>query len=307
MGEPAHVHSASGTERRLFWAMVLTAGFMMVEAAGAVFAGSLALLADAGHMLADGASLALAWLAFRAAHRPSDPRRSYGYARLQVLAAFVHGVVLVLLSLWIVVEAGFRLAEPRTIEGGLMLGVAAAGLLVNVVAFAVLHGGDRRNLNVQGAIIHVLGDLLSSLAAVGAAVVILLTGWTPIDPLLSIAVALVIARVALKLLARSAHVLLEGTPEGFDVDGLKDALRTGVPGLLNVHHVHLWALTAEHPLLTLHARVAANADRDAALAGVHAILGQRYGIDHATVQLESGPCPDEAAEDRANAAGTAHG
>lgn len=281
------------SEKRLFWAMLLTLGFMFAEAAGGVFAGSLALLADAGHMLADGASLALAWLAFRAARRPSDARRSYGYARLQVLAAFVQGVTLVLLALWVVVEAVFRLLEPIRVLGGPMLAVAGLGLVVNLVAFALLHGGDRRNLNLQGALAHVMGDLLSSVAAIVAALVIIATGWFPIDPLLSIVVAAVIARVAARLIAKSAHVLLEGTPEGFDVEGLKRAVGAAVPGVIDVHHVHLWALTAEHPLLTLHAQVESGCDRDRVLRGIQAVLAGSFGIDHATVQIESEPCPDE--------------
>jgi cobalt-zinc-cadmium efflux system protein len=292
MSHRRHERAETGNERRLFWAMCLTFGFMFVEAAGGAIAGSLALLADAGHMLTDAASLLLAWLAFRMGRRPSDEHRSYGYARLQVLAAFVNGLALLLLVVWLFVEAVMRLVEPVAVAGQTMLIVAALGLAVNGIVFGMLHGGDRRNLNLQGALAHVLGDLASSAAAVTAALVILSTGWNPADPLLSIVVAVLIARTALRLLARSVHVLLEGTPEGFDVEGLKRAVGRDVPGVAEVHHVHLWALTAEHPLLTLHARVESGADHDHILHGIQDVLARKFGIDHATVQIETGPCPD---------------
>jgi len=180
----------------VLWAFVLTAGFMGAEVAGGLLSGSLALLADAAHMLTDAASLALAWCAFRIARRPADPRRSYGYHRGQVLAAFVNGAVLVAIVAWIFIEAVQRLMNPVPVEGGLMLGVAALGLAVNVIAFLVLHGGDRENLNMRGAAAHVLGDLLGSAAAIAGALVILWTGWTPIDPILSMLVGLLVLRSA---------------------------------------------------------------------------------------------------------------
>jgi cobalt-zinc-cadmium efflux system protein len=289
-----HSHAqGADSERRVLWALLLTAGFMGAEVVGGVISGSLALLADAAHMLTDAASLALAWVAFRVARRPADPRRSYGYHRGQVLAAFVNGAVLVAIVFWIFFEAVQRLREPVPVAGGLMLAVAALGLAVNVAAFLVLHGGDRQNLNLRGAAAHVLGDLLGSAAAILGAVVILWSGWTPIDPLLSIVVGLLVLRSAWLIVRESAHILLEGTPTEIDPQGLRRALMEDIPALEDVHHIHAWSLTPERPLLTLHARVGEDADDQATLVRIKQVLAQRFGIDHSTVQIERGYCGDD--------------
>ena len=286
-----HAHgrgdSDSDNQRRVFIAMLLTGGFMFAEVAGGIAAGSLALLADAGHMLTDCASLALAWMAFRIGRRPQDARRTYGYHRFQVLAAFVNGLSLVVIVLWIAVEAVRRLLTPVEVLGGLMLSVAVLGLAVNLAAFWILHGGDRHNLNIRGAALHVMGDLLGSLAAIAGALVITWTGWMPIDPLLSLLVALLILRSAWLLVRRSAHILLEGTPDWLDVDELRRSLAAAVPLVEDVHHVHAWMLTTERPLLTMHARVAAGADHDEVLKAIQHALRQDHGIDHATIQIEA--------------------
>jgi cobalt-zinc-cadmium efflux system protein len=293
----AHQHGYSdrhGTdsERRVLLALVLTGAFMVVEVIGGLAAGSLALLADAGHMLTDTLSLALAFVAFRVGRWPQDARRTYGYHRFQVLAAFVNGLTLLAIVGWIAIEAIRRLLEPVEVLGGLMLAVALIGLAVNLVAFAVLHGGDRRNLNLRGAALHVLADLLGSVAAVVAALVISLTGWMPIDPLLSLAVAALILRSAWFLLRRSGHILLEGAPDWLDEAELRDDLAAAVPGVLEVHHVHVWMLTMERPLITLHARVAPGVDQQEALHAIHQALAERFGIEHATVQIETADgCP----------------
>jgi cobalt-zinc-cadmium efflux system protein len=263
---------------------------MAVEVVGGILSGSLALVADAGHMLTDAGALALSWFALQAAGRAPNQRRSYGYHRFQVLAAFINGGVLIAVSAWIVVEAVRRLFEPDEVLGGLMFGVAAAGFLANAVCFLILHGGSRENLNMRGALLHVLSDLLGSAAAMAAAVIILLTGWTPIDPILSILVALLILRSAWDLVRRSWHVLMEGTPEGFDPEELKRDLIAAVPGVEDIHHVHVWALTPERPLVTLHARVADSLDHDTALRRLHARLAERFGLQHATIQVERGDC-----------------
>jgi cobalt-zinc-cadmium efflux system protein len=292
----AHAHGADASadnERRVFWTLVLTAGFMVAEIVGGIAAGSLALLADAGHMLTDAASLTLAWAAFRIARRPHDARRSYGYHRSQVLAAFVNGVALIAVVGWIAIEAIRRLLAPIAVEGGLMLVIAGLGLLVNIAAFALLHGGDRDNLNIRGAALHVMGDLLGSVAAIVAGAVIYLTGWTPIDPLLSVLVALLILRSAWLLVRKSAHILLEGTPDWLDVDELKADLVAAIPAVRDVHHVHCWMLTTERPLLTMHARIQVDADRDQILRAIREFLERAYGIGHATVQIEPGDCADE--------------
>jgi cobalt-zinc-cadmium efflux system protein len=284
----SHQHDEGDSERRVLLALLLTAGFMVVEVIGGLAAGSLALLADAGHMLTDTLSLALAFVAFRTGRWPHDSRRTYGYHRFQVLAAFVNGLTLVAIVGWIAIEAARRLFEPVEVLGGLMLAVALLGLAINVAAFAILHGGDRRNLNIRGAALHVLADLLGSVAAIVAAPVISLTGWMPIDPLLSLLVAALILRSAWILLRRSGHILLEGAPEWLDTDELREALVAAVPAVRDVHHVHVWMLTTERPLITLHARVASGVDQQEALSAIHRALTDRFGIEHATVQIEIG-------------------
>jgi cobalt-zinc-cadmium efflux system protein len=281
-------------EKRVFLAMLLTAGFMAVEVVGGLLAGSLALLADAGHMLTDAAALGFAWLAFRLARRPADAQRSYGYHRFQILAAFLNGVVLVVIAVWIVFEAVRRLNEPVEILGGLMLAVATVGLVVNIAAFAILHSGNRENLNVRGALLHVVGDLLGSLAAIVAAIVIILTDWTPIDPLLSVLVALLILRSAWMLVRQSTHVLLEGTPSEIDVSRLKAELVDRVPEVDDVHHVHVWTLASGKLVMTLHAHVRSDAYGEHVLQTIVSVCRERFGVDHVTVQIEHGRCADVA-------------
>jgi len=291
LGTESHAHhgygrAAADNERRVLWAMLLTGGFMLAEVVGGIVAGSLALLADAGHMLTDCASLALAWMAFRIGRRPHDARRTYGYHRFQVLAAFVNGLSLIAIVLWIAIEAVRRLLDPVEVLGGLMLAIAVLGLLVNLAAFWILHGGDRANLNIRGATLHVLVDLLGSVAAIAAALVIFWTGWMPIDPLLSVFVALLILRSAWMLVRRSSHILLESTPDWLDVDELRRSLAAAVPAVEDVHHVHAWMLTSERPLLTMHARVRPGADHDQVLKAIQEALVRDHGIDHATIQIE---------------------
>jgi cobalt-zinc-cadmium efflux system protein len=291
-----HHDSDARNQGRVFWAMMLTGGFMVVEAVGGVLSGSLALLSDAGHMLTDFAALSLAWFAFRAGRRRADNLRSYGYHRFQVLAAFVNGLAMVAIALWIVIEAIRRFAAPVEVLPMPMLVIASIGLLVNLAAFAILHGADRNNLNIRGATLHVAGDLLGSIAAIAAASVILWTGWMPIDPLLSLLVAALIARAAYSIIRDSGHILLEGTPENVDPAVLRDGLIGEVPGVVDIHHVHIWSLTTERPVVTLHAVLADDADHDASLAALHDALERMFGIAHATIQLEHGVCADHHAD-----------
>lgn len=294
-------------ERRTLVAFALTAGFMVVEAAGGWLSGSLALLADATHMLTDAVALALAWVAFRLGRLAADPRRTYGYQRLEVLAALINGLAVLGLSVWIVWEAGERLAAPEPVLGWPMMAVAALGMVVNLVVLRILHAGHghgSRNINLQGAVLHVLGDLAGSVAAVFAAAVILLTGWTPIDAILSIAVAGLILVNAWRLIRAAGHILLEGTPEGFDEGEMRRRL-LGLAGLENVHHVHAWSLTTGQPLVTLHAGIDADADPEAVLAAIKSELRHAFGIAHSVVQIERNGCPDEGGEGCAEATGRA--
>jgi cobalt-zinc-cadmium efflux system protein len=279
-------------ERRLAWTLALTLFFMGVEVVGGWIAHSLALIADAGHMLTDAAALALAWFALRLARMPSDLRRSYGYQRLTVLAAFVNGIVLIGAVIWIVIEALGRLAHPLAVDGRLMLVIAAGGMVVNLIGMFVLRGHGHENLTMRSAYLHVLSDLLGSVAAVAAAIVILATGWVRIDALLSILVAGLIVRSAIDIVRKSGHILLEGAPEWFDVERLRSELRGRVSGLIDVHHVHAWCLTSQEALLTLHARVDERADSAQVLLDIKACLAERFGIQHSTVQLEAERCAD---------------
>jgi cobalt-zinc-cadmium efflux system protein len=278
--------------RSLGWAALLTGGFMVAEAVAGILSGSLALIADAGHMLADAASLALAWLAIWMSRKPADQRRTYGSHRFQVLAAYSNGLTLFFIAIAVTWEAVGRLREPTQVLGGPMLVVAILGLAVNVVAFLVLHGGESKDLNVKGAILHVVGDMLGSVAAMVAAVVILWTGWTPIDPLLSVLVAVIILRSAWFLVRESGHILLEGAPDHLDIDQIRSDLETAIPGVENVHHVHAWSLTQDKPMLTLHARVVDLSDGEHITHAIRLRLLERYGVDHVTVQIEGARCVD---------------
>lgn len=285
-GEHAHAHTHDGNESRLRLAAVLTAGFMVAEAIGGLVAGSLALVADAGHMLADTASLWLAWFAMRLARRPADLERTFGFHRLQVLAAFTNGLALFFIAIVITWEAVRRFSEPVAVLAGPMLVIAVIGLLVNVVAFFVLHGAERDNLNVKGAMLHVIGDLLGSAGAIIAALVILWTGWEPIDPLLSVLVTLLILRSAWFLVRESSHILLEATPRGLDIEAMKLDLTSNIDGLALVHHVHAWSLTQDRPMVTLHACVSDVARARDISQAIKSRLRARYGVDHVTVEVE---------------------
>lgn len=292
-GAAGHHHAhAIRDEKRVGAAALITGLFMVVEVAGGVFAGSLALLADAGHMLSDTAGLGLAWFAFRMARRPPDARRSYGFDRFQVLIAFVNGAMLLLIAAWIVFEAATRIFEPTQVLGTPMLVVAAIGLAVNIVAFAMLHGADRDNINVRGAMLHVIGDLLGSAAAIAAAVIILFTGWMAADPVLSILVALIIVRSAWALIKDSSHILLEGTPDGIDTKEIEADLEAAIPAVHDIHHVHAWSITNARPMLTLHARADEAAAPDRVTAEIKARLWEKFGIAHATVEIEHEACAD---------------
>jgi cobalt-zinc-cadmium efflux system protein len=287
-----HGYGHAANERSVGVAAFLTGGFMIAEIVGGLLAGSLALLADAGHMLTDFASLSLAWLGFRLTRQPADWRRTYGFDRFAVLVAFVNGIALFAIAVWIVSEAAQRLYSPIEVRGAPMLWIAAAGLGVNVLSFFVLRSGDRDNLNIRAAVLHVIGDLLGSVAAVIAALVILATGWTPIDPLLSIVVALIIVRSAWRIVADSGHILLEGSPPGFDSRGLRDQLRAALPFVQDVHHVHAWSISQERPMVTLHASIAASTDSAAAVREIKRVLAAQFRITHATIEIEYDACGD---------------
>jgi len=288
------VHEANEKNlRRVLVALVLTGTFMIVEVVGGIISGSLALLADAGHMLTDTVALALAAMAFHVSKRPPDGKLTFGYQRFQILAAFVNGISLLAIVGWILFEAINRFLNPNEILGEMMLVVAAAGLLVNLISFAVLHTGDQENLNIRGAALHVAGDLLGSVAAIVAALVIIYTGWMPIDPILSVAVAILILKSAWALVKRSAHILLEGAPEWLDVQAMQERVVAGVPGVGEIHHVHIWGLTPQELMLTMHMSVVDGvASQSDVVRDTKKFMKDEYGIGHSTIEVDVDGCSD---------------
>ncbi|MFL9896185.1 MULTISPECIES: cation diffusion facilitator family transporter [Paraburkholderia] len=298
-----HLHGVTD-QRRVGWAFIIIAVFMFVEVIGGVLSGSLALLADAGHMVSDAAALGFSWIAIHYGRRPATAQLSYGYKRLEILAAFVNGCALFVIAVWIVFEAIQRFASPVPVAGKTMLIVAFVGLAANICAFLVLHGGNRENLNLRGAWLHVLGDMLGSVAAIVAAGVILFTNWTPIDPILSIFVAVIILKSAWGIVKSSAHILLEGTPQGMNLADVKTDLEQNVTEVRDAHHIHAWSITGEQHLLTLHVHpTAGTASRDV-VAAVQRRLAERFSIEHVTVQVEEDDCIDTQAHGATSASAT---
>src|SRR5262245_23721289 len=279
----SHGISDANNERRMGLAALLTGGFMFAELTGGIVAGALALLADAGHMLTDFASLALAWFGFRLSQRPADWKRTFGFDRLQVLVAFANGLALFAIAAWIVYEAVERLMTTPEVSGGIMVVIAVLGLLVNVAAFWLLQGADRENLNVRGATVHVLGDLLGSTAALVAGGVILATGWTPIDPLLSLVVAAIIVRSGWHVVVEAGHILLEGAPGELDTRAIGPDLVANVKGVEGIHHVHVWSITQSRRMVTLHACIGERQNSDQAVRDIKARPKERFGLALASI------------------------
>lgn len=291
----AHTHSHSDSPRdenakRLMLAFGITATFMVVEVIGGLISGSLALLADAGHMLTDAAALLFALIAVQFARRPPNARHTFGWLRLTTLAAFVNAMALVVITILIVWEAFQRFQHPQPIAGRTMMVIAVAGLVANILAFWILHRGSAdKNLNVRAAALHVLGDLLGSVGAIVAALVIIYTGWTPIDPILSVLVSCLVLRSAWRLLKESVNELLEGAPAALDIPALKRNLNRSIPEVRDVHHVHVWQV-GEKPVMTLHVQVIPPHDHDALLGRIQHFLKHHYAISHVTIQMEYQPC-----------------
>jgi len=293
-----HSHAASGgagqsdNERRLLLAASLTTVTLVAEAVGGIVSGSLALLADAGHMLTDAAALFLAWLAVRIARRPADWKRTYGFNRFEVLAAFANGLALFFISAMICYEAIQRIFQPVEVLGGTMLIIAIVGLAVNVVTLLILQHGGGPNLNVRAALLHVMSDLLGSVAAIVAALIIMQTGWTPIDPILSIVITLLILRSAWLITKDAGHILLEGAPSDLDVREVQKDLEETVPDVQGIHHVHAWSLSEDRRMMTLHALTCDSVPPERVAAAIKARLRQAFGVVHATVEVEHRDCAD---------------
>ncbi|MEE4245041.1 MAG: cation diffusion facilitator family transporter [Kangiellaceae bacterium] len=286
----AHTNNTLENERLLKLAFFIIFSFMLVELVGGVLSGSLALLADAGHMFTDAAALAMAWFAFLAGRRPPDEKHSYGHQRYQVVAAFVNGLFLLLIVAWIVIEAFERFNSPRAIDVPVMLSVAVVGLLVNLITFKLLHGGDHDNLNVKGAMLHVLSDILGSVAAITSGVLIYFFNWAWVDPALSLVVASLIVGSGLRLVKESLHILLEGVPQRIDVALIKQTIEQKFQPVVNVHHVHTWSLNNEEILMTMHVKVSNVQHSDKLLCDIHQLLQEEFSVTHATIQIETEFC-----------------
>ncbi|MEX6634220.1 cation diffusion facilitator family transporter [Hyphococcus lacteus] len=296
-GHHDHHVSSDKVTGRLLAALAVIVTFMIVEVVGGIISGSLALLADAAHMLTDALALALAIAAQFFAARPADKRLHFGYRRAQVLAAFVNGLLLAVLLVWIIFEAVQRFMEPVQVASGLMLWVAVGGLVANVIAFLILHRPGEQNLNMRGAILHVMGDMLGSVAAIIAAIVIGISGWMAIDPILSIAVSVLIGISAYRLVRETGFILLEGAPVNIDVTELGEGLVDASPEIIGVHHVQISQITPEQPRLTMHVCVANAEASSSALETAKTYLECRYDIHDSTIQIEVGTsCPDSVAK-----------
>jgi cobalt-zinc-cadmium efflux system protein len=287
----AHAPAEAGV-RRLVWTLVLVLAYAGAEVIGGAASGSLALLADAGHMLSDAAAIGLTLFATRFARRAPTPTRTFGSFRAEILAALVNGSTLVGIALVILVEAIGRLRHPMAVEGPLMLAIACGGLLVNLAGLYLLEDGRQGNLNVRGAWLHVLTDALGSAQAIGAAAIIWTFGWAWVDPVASILIALLVVYSSWSLLRQSVGVLMEGTPAHIDPDAVLEALRD-VAGVEDVHDFHLWSITSGFVALSAHLVVPGTADVPDVIRRSHACLADRFAIRHSTLQVDlGGECGD---------------
>jgi cobalt-zinc-cadmium efflux system protein len=270
--------------RRLRVALAITATFLVAEVVGGLVSNSLALLADAGHMLTDVAALALSLFVAWFSRQPYEPRRTFGYLRWEILAAFLNGATLLILSIWIAVEAVLRLRDPEPVASGVMLVIAVIGGVANVTAAWILHPASESSLNLRGAYLHVLGDLLGSVATVVAALLVRFTGWLAADPIASLLVMLLIVRGAWKLVRESIDVLLESTPAHISVGKVRQQLEA-IPGIESVHDLHVWTVTSSVVAMSVHAIVREPERHQHVLEHVHDAM-RLFGIQHVTVQLE---------------------
>lgn len=288
-----HGHSHTNNKKALFWAFVLIATFMVVEVIGGVITNSLALLSDAGHMLSDAAALGLSLFAMKLGERKATHSKTYGYKRFEIIAAALNGLTLILISIYIFIEAYHRFADPPQVQSMGMLAISVIGLIVNIIAAWILMSGDKdENLNVRSAFLHVLGDMLGSVGAITAALLIYFFGWGLADPIASVAVAILIIISGWRVTKESFHVLMEGTPEQIEVSEVKDEIMK-IPGVKDVHDVHIWSITSGVMMLSGHIAVEGEGVHDRVLHKAQILLHDRFGIDHSTLQVEGGDhgCP----------------
>lgn len=284
-GHSNHSHTGSSNQRRLAIALALTASYLVAEVVGGLITNSLALLADAGHMLTDVASLALSLFAVWLTNQPAPPQRTYGYYRAEILAALANGAALLAACSWIIFEAIRRFQEPPEVLGLGMFVIACGGLVVNLLAVKVLHGSHTENLNVRGAWLHVIADTLGSVAAIGGAILVWAFGWNWADPAASLLIALLVLYSAWHLVVEATGVLMESAPKGIDVDEVRNAVMS-VDGVVGLHDLHIWSITTGRVCLSVHVTAASHDSRDELLERVDRLLLERFGIRHTTIQVE---------------------
>jgi cobalt-zinc-cadmium efflux system protein len=280
-----HVHGRERSRRALIWTLALTSTFTAVEVVGGLLTDSLALLADAGHMLSDDLSLGLALFATWLASRPPSPRRTFGYQRAEILAALFNGVTLIAIAVLIFVEAGRRFGDPPDVLGGWMLVIASAGLTVNLVAASILHRAGTGSLNVSAAFRHVLADVAGSVGVIVAALIILITGWEYADPVVSVLIGLLVLASSWSIIRDSGAILLEASPRGLNVEQVGRAMAS-VPGVIEVHDLHVWTITSGFPALAAHVTVGRDADCHAKRRELEALLADRFALEHTTLQVD---------------------
>ena len=289
MGHQHHHHAPAsesrGNRRRLATALILTATYMVAEVIGGLLSNSLALLADAGHMFSDAAALGLSLVAVMLAQRPATSQRTYGFHRAEILAALTNGAALLALAVLIAREAFERLSEPPVVEGRLMLAVACGGLIVNLANLWILSGGRKQNLNVRGAWLHVLADTLGSIGAISAGAAITFFGWRWADPVASFVIAGLVLFSSWGLVRETLDVLMQGVPKGISIDEVADALKE-LPGVLDAHDLHVWSLTSGRHIATTHLVIDEHADHQGIIDAANRVLSSRFGIHHATIQVE---------------------
>jgi cobalt-zinc-cadmium efflux system protein len=284
----SHSHERRGAEstNKLKLALVLTSVYMFAEAVGGWLANSLALLADAGHMLTDVAAISLTLAAIWFASRPATAKKTFGYYRLEILAAFVNGIALVLISLWVIYEAYERWLAPPEIKGFQLTSIAVGGLIINLICAYLLHGDHEHDLNMRGAWLHVIGDALGSVTAILAGALILAFGWLWADAASSFLISLIIIVGAWNLIKESVNVLLEGTPAHINLKAVEDAIRA-TENVEDVHDLHVWTITSGMEALSVHIIHHESVSQKALLKNVRARLHNEFGIDHLTIQMET--------------------
>ncbi|WP_374321352.1 cation diffusion facilitator family transporter [Brevundimonas sp.] len=286
-----HDHTAGANARQLTIALVLTGTFLAVEVAGGLYFNSLALLSDAAHMLTDAAALALALTAIHIGKKAADDRRTFGYRRFEILAAAFNAILLFVVAGYVLYEGVKRIFEPEPVGSIGMLAVAAVGLIVNLISMRVLAGRKDSSLNVKGAYLEVWADMLGSLGVIVAAMIITLTGWRWVDPIVAILIGLWVLPRTWILLRETTHILLEGAPKGLALAEVRTALLT-VPGVASLHDLHVWVSGADQPSCTVHLVLSDRADADAVRQQAAVLLKSRFDLHHATIQVEATPCDD---------------